>query len=216
MNRELRVYNQDDGLILHLDFIADDALPLQIVDGTPEMQQAVRSLFGQDFDQTVVINRQTRHFTARWGEPDYIDALAGYWSSNFGWRTKIIDKAQTWAAFTKIPVVALSNVITADFVDLRASRLATLAAETGKLQDIPDIYVGEIADLWQGSILESGCGMFAEAIAESPTVVNLEPLQGNLTLELSAFPASEPFVIANAIENNPAEKPSQLQVLTAA
>ena len=88
MTSELKVYNRFGELTLHLRFVAGHALPLQIEDGTPELQKAVRNLFGQDFDETVVVDNQRQRFTAKWGTPEYLDALAGYWSRNFRWRTR--------------------------------------------------------------------------------------------------------------------------------
>jgi hypothetical protein len=93
MNRELKIYNRFDELILHLKFIPNDSLPLQIEDGTPELREAVRSLSGKDFDQTVVVEKERRRFFAEWGTPEYLDALAGYWSTNFGWQSSIVEAA---------------------------------------------------------------------------------------------------------------------------
>lgn len=89
MSRELQVYNSFGELILHLEFVAGDPQPLQILNGTEQMRAAVRSLSGQDLDLTVYVNKQYRQLSARWGVPEYVDTLAEYWRSNFGWRTKI-------------------------------------------------------------------------------------------------------------------------------
>ena len=96
ISRELKVYNRFEELILHLRFVPGDPLPLRIEDGTQELRNAVRSLVGHDFDQTVVIEKQRRRFQATWGSPEYLDALAGYWSSNFGWRTRLVEMSLGW------------------------------------------------------------------------------------------------------------------------
>ena len=93
MSRQLKVYNRFEELILNVRFVAGDPLPLQIEDGTPELQTAVSSLIGRDFDETVVVGNQRQHFEAKWGTAEYLDALAGYWSSNFGWQTRIVETA---------------------------------------------------------------------------------------------------------------------------
>ena len=95
MRRQLKVYNSFGELILHLELVDGDPQPLQILDGTPHMRAAVRSLFGQDFDLAVPLKNQPVHLFARWGTPEYIDALAQYWSANFGWRTKILSTVTT-------------------------------------------------------------------------------------------------------------------------
>lgn len=91
MNRQLKVYNRFAELILNVRFVLGDPLPIQIEDGTPELQKAVRSLIGHDFDETVVHENQRQRFQARWGTPEYLDALGAYWSSNYGWQTRIVE-----------------------------------------------------------------------------------------------------------------------------
>ena len=95
MSRNLKVYNSFGELILHLDFVLGDRLPLQAQDGTPEMLALVRALTGRDFDLSVSVGNQQRRFEAKWGTPEYLDALAGYLKSNFSWRTKIIDSTSS-------------------------------------------------------------------------------------------------------------------------
>lgn len=89
MTKELRVYNRFGELILYLRLIPGHFLPLQVVLGSWELREAVNSLRGHDFDRTVFVDGQHRRFTARWATPEYLDALAGYWESNFRWRTEI-------------------------------------------------------------------------------------------------------------------------------
>ena len=85
----MKVYNRFDELILHLRWVPENSIPLQIVDGTRHMQEAVQSLIGHEFDETVVIEGQSLRFRAAWGTPEYLETLAGYWGSNFKWRTQI-------------------------------------------------------------------------------------------------------------------------------
>ena len=47
MNRQLKVYNRFAELILNVRFVLGDPLPIQIEDGTPELQKAVRSRIGR-------------------------------------------------------------------------------------------------------------------------------------------------------------------------
>ncbi len=88
MPRELKVYNRFHELILYLRFVPKSLFPLQVVLGSRELREAVRALYGQDFDRTVVVEGEHRNFRARWASPEYIDALAGYWGTNFQWRTE--------------------------------------------------------------------------------------------------------------------------------
>ena len=44
-----------------------------------------------DFDETVVHENQRQRFQARWGTPEYLDVLGAYWSSNYGWQTRIVE-----------------------------------------------------------------------------------------------------------------------------
>ena len=91
MSRQLKVYNRFGEMILHLRFVPGDILPIRVEDGTTEFRAAVRGLSGRDFEETVVVGKQRRRFEAKWGTPEYLDALAGYWSSNFGWQTRIVE-----------------------------------------------------------------------------------------------------------------------------
>jgi len=90
MARELKVYDRFDELILYLRFVAGTASPYHVVEGTRELREAVWGLYQQDFDRTVIVGGEHRRFTAKWGSPDYVDALAGYWESNFRWRAETI------------------------------------------------------------------------------------------------------------------------------
>jgi hypothetical protein len=89
MAEELKVYNQFNELILHLRLAPRRPFPLQVVQGTRELREAIRALYGQDFDQTVIVAGQHQRFIASWGSPEYLGALAGYWKNNFQWRTEI-------------------------------------------------------------------------------------------------------------------------------
>jgi hypothetical protein len=92
MVSELKVYNRFDELTLHVRLALDQGLPkLLVVDGTPEMQAAVISLKGIDFDRTVVKDNAHLRFTANWGSAEYLNVLARYFVANFGWRTKIVE-----------------------------------------------------------------------------------------------------------------------------
>jgi hypothetical protein len=88
MTKELKVYNRFNELILYLRLAPEHLFPLQVVLGSRELRQAVRGLYGQDFDRTVVVDGQHRRFVASWASSEYLDALAGYWESNFRWRTE--------------------------------------------------------------------------------------------------------------------------------
>ena len=89
MSKELRVYNRFGELILFLRFTPGLLLPLQVVLGSQELREAVRDVYGHDFDRTVSVDGQHRRFFASWGSSEYLDALAGYWEQNFRWRTEI-------------------------------------------------------------------------------------------------------------------------------
>ena len=89
MSKELKVYNRFGELILYLRFVPGCFFPLQVVLGSWELREAVNSLRGHDFDRTVVVDGQHRRFVATWASCEYLDALAGYWESNFRWRTEI-------------------------------------------------------------------------------------------------------------------------------
>lgn len=101
MTKELRVYNRFGELILYLRLAPGHFFPLQVVLGSWELREAVNSLRGHDFDRTVFVDGQHRRFTARWATPEYLDALAGYWESNFRWRTEIRSD--------EIPVEGMTN-----------------------------------------------------------------------------------------------------------
>lgn len=88
MARQLKVYNRFDELILHLRFVPEDPSPYQVIEGSRELREAVCGLYGQDFDRTVIEDGQQRRFVASWASPEYVDTLAGYWASNFRWRTE--------------------------------------------------------------------------------------------------------------------------------
>ncbi|MGI0080455.1 MAG: hypothetical protein ACRECH_12625 [Nitrososphaerales archaeon] len=90
MPRELKVYNRFDDLILHLRFVPGQLTPYQVIEGSTELREAVWGLYGQDFDRIVIVGREPRRFTAKWASPEYLDAMAGYWASNFGWRTETL------------------------------------------------------------------------------------------------------------------------------
>lgn len=103
MSRELTVCNRFGETIIHLEFVPSDPFTLRILDGTPEMQEAVRSLAGHDFDRMVVVNNRNERFAAKWGDIDYLDALAGYWRANFGWRADIAERVAGWESSRAAP-----------------------------------------------------------------------------------------------------------------
>lgn len=116
MIRELSVQNGFRETILRLEYTPSDPLTIRVLQGTPEMREAVRSLEGHDFDRTVVIDRRDERFSARWGDVNYLDALAGYWRANFGWRTEIVESFAAWGSLKP----ALPH-----YVDLMAGTLGT-------------------------------------------------------------------------------------------
>lgn len=90
MSKQLKVYNRFNELTLYLEFTPGQLpLPLRVVLGSRELRNAVRDLYGHDFDRTALINGQLHRFVASWGSSEYLDTLAGYWASNFRWRTEI-------------------------------------------------------------------------------------------------------------------------------
>src|SRR5207245_7871878 len=90
MSKQLRVYNRFNELILYLQLTPGQIpSPLRVVLGSRELRDAVRDLYGHDFDRTVVVNGQQHRFVATWASSEYLDALAGYWASNFRWRTEM-------------------------------------------------------------------------------------------------------------------------------
>ncbi len=194
MSRELKVYNRFDELIAHLRLVPGYPVPLQIVDGTPELRAAVRALAGYDFDRTVVVANHHRRFTAAWGTPEYLDALAGYWSSNFGWRTKIINRC-----------------LVASHPTAQSAR----SAEYGLFADQQRSYPGRETFCLQ-------VAFFSNVATDHPTNWFVAPMGAlparNLTTYAftSALALDLPFTVAEVIENNPSLKPSQPQVGAAA
>lgn len=93
--QELKVYNRFDELILHLEYVPHDAEPMRIVEATPELREALRTLARNDFDRTVAIKRQLQRFTANWRSAKYLEVLADYLAANFKWTTKLLDKPET-------------------------------------------------------------------------------------------------------------------------
>jgi hypothetical protein len=90
MSKQLKVYNRFNELILYLQYTPGQlSFPLRVVLGSRELRDAVRDLYGHDFDRTAVINGQHHRFTAAWRSPEYLNTLAGYWASNLRWRTEI-------------------------------------------------------------------------------------------------------------------------------
>jgi hypothetical protein len=191
MTRELKVYNQFDELILHLEFVSDHPLPLQIVDGTPELRSAVRSLLGRDFDRTVVVGSQQRRFAAKWGSPDYVDALAGYWSSNFGWRTRIVDQSVS-LTLPVHPNATTMSVILNTSTSVR--RIVTSGPN--------DVYIA--------SALLVGPG--ASLTVFSVTNVQRPSLGVKTTTYASGLPLVQPVVITRSTSNDPAQRPSPNQI----
>ena len=92
MSRELKVYNEFDELILHAEHNPGDP-SLRLIDGTREMNRAVKALQGHDFERAAVLDGQVCVFQASWDDPDFLDAVAGFWTANFGWRTRIVQKS---------------------------------------------------------------------------------------------------------------------------
>jgi hypothetical protein len=134
MPRKLRVYNQFDELILHLEHAQGDPSPLRILEGTTDLCNAVKALERLDFDRTAMARGELLHFTAKWDSPDFLAALGGYWSSNFGWRTKLTEMAPSFA-FVFPPNVAVQNVIVShqyqpmfsSLLDYRSSQIRSLS-----------------------------------------------------------------------------------------
>jgi hypothetical protein len=139
MPRQLRVYNQFEELILQLEHVPGDPSPVRILEGTKELKSAIRSLEGIDFDRTAIVRGELRHFAAKWDSPDFLDALSGYWSSNFGWRTKLTETAPSFA-FVIPPETCLNYVIASQlyqpivsqFIDYKTSQVCYV----GQWQDI--------------------------------------------------------------------------------
>lgn len=207
MSRELKVYNRFDEMILHLQFVYGDSSPLQIIDGTPEMQAAVRALAGQDFDLTVVVNNQHQQFTAKWGSPEYIDTLAGYWSSNFGWRTRTIDNAAS------IYSLRLTNMVASNLIDLTAGRLVTY--ESLHASQSAAIYVGNVVPAQQ-TIVTVAHAFSNDWGVEHPDTVVFQHEGFIVTKYGRAFSMGQGFTVTTGFENDPRQKPSEAQVAVAA
>lgn len=90
MLSELKVYTSTQELILHVRYAPEELFPIQIVDGTPEMQAAMLGLAGHDFERVVIKNRQLYRFAAKWRSQGYIQTLASYWATNYEWRTAVM------------------------------------------------------------------------------------------------------------------------------
>lgn len=125
MTSELTVYGQLGEVILHARYAPQRLLPIEIVDGTPEMRAAVRSVLGRDFDRTVFVDRQPQRFAASWGSPEYLRALAGYWSANFGWQTKITDVADGWSSFLVDCQTQTAPFVLSDLVEILQNTTST-------------------------------------------------------------------------------------------
>jgi len=100
MASELKVYNQFREVILHVRFTSGDMPELLMIDGTDEMRLAMRSLVGQDFERNVAKGGEVLRFSAAWGSPEFGRVLAGYFSTNYSWSTKIIETEQPLQANT--------------------------------------------------------------------------------------------------------------------
>src|SRR5215470_14487647 len=108
MSRELKVYNEFGELILHVEHRQGDPC-LRIIDGTREMSQAIRLLHGRDFERAAIVDGQLCDFRAAWDDPEFLDAVGGFWTANFGWRTRIVQKAPKIARLHGN--LAISNVM---------------------------------------------------------------------------------------------------------
>ncbi|MFZ0419915.1 MAG: hypothetical protein WAM04_17580 [Candidatus Sulfotelmatobacter sp.] len=98
MTSELKVYNQFREMILHIRLTYGDAPELLTIDATEEMRSAAHGLIGRDFDRTIGKGGDLLRLTARWGDPDYAQVLAEYFSNNFGWSTWLIEREQPLSA----------------------------------------------------------------------------------------------------------------------
>lgn len=212
MSRQLKVYNRFKELILHLRYVPGDPLPLQIEDGTPDMQAAVRSLASRDFDQTVVVGNRRLRFEARWGTPEYLDALANYWSTNFGWQTRMVDTANHWndlqsSCFADeknsfdpyyVPAFALAERLTEGMIATtsRVSAFRTALQFTAAHEIRPVSGRLFISDKMKFEIFDL-----------RPTSSILTALKGHTT-SLSVSGSNQPTTVANLTEHNPALPPS--------
>jgi hypothetical protein len=95
MSKELKVYNQFQELILHVEYVRDRGPVLRVIDGTPELRRSIKLLEGQPFERAILIDGQLREYRSSWGDKDFLDCVAGYWSANFGWRVRLLEKATT-------------------------------------------------------------------------------------------------------------------------
>ncbi|HTV59605.1 MAG TPA: hypothetical protein VMJ93_12110 [Verrucomicrobiae bacterium] len=93
MTKNLKVYNQFDELILHVEHTPGENPSLTILDGTAELTAAIRLLSGYDFDRPALANGQMCRFSAGWDEEGFLDAIGGYWAATYSWKTRIVEKA---------------------------------------------------------------------------------------------------------------------------
>jgi len=110
MPLQLKVYNEFDELLLHVEHVQGDSSPLRIYEGTANLRHAVKSLEGYDFERSAIVAGELRQFSAKWDSPDFLAALGGYWSSNFGWRTKLTETAPSFT-FVMPPDIGTSNIM---------------------------------------------------------------------------------------------------------
>jgi hypothetical protein len=58
---------------------------------------------------------------ARWDSRDFLEALGGYWSSNFGWRTKLTETAPNFAFVFPLNLATQNIIVTNQYQPMYAS-----------------------------------------------------------------------------------------------
>jgi hypothetical protein len=142
MSRELKVYNEFDELILHAEHNLGDA-SVRLIDGTREMNRAIKALQGHDFERAAMINGQICVFQAGWDDPDFLDAVAGFWTASFGWRTRIVQKSPKFARAYED--VLISNVVIPNLPDPNPS--AAYYAGLGSIREVFSVGKFQLSDL---------------------------------------------------------------------
>jgi hypothetical protein len=195
MSRELKIYNQFDELILHVEH-APNAIPsLRIIDGTPELRSAIRSLAGHPFERLALLDGQMSRFEAEWGDADFLNVVASYWRANFGWRTKIVEKAPAFT-FVMAPDCFVLNA----FPPNCSAVTVPVAGKPALLQSYGNLFVpAEINAIGAAPLNFFAANFQYSQITNTSFICDYE---SNV-----AAATGEQFAIASLVENNPDTKP---------